>query len=207
MPPKTNRVCGIEGCGRPHNAKGLCKAHYSRSQRGQDLTAPWKPRGSSSGSANPCGVESCQDRHWAQGFCRIHYRAVMSQPETRLPLKDRVKYIPGFCPVPGCEYVGPLREGMCLSHFKTTSLYGLSVVQYIQLIASGCAICGSVNRISVDHDHACCPDKGRTCGGCTRGALCFSCNVGLGKFLDNPRMLRDAADYLDWYNGIRNLHR
>lgn len=180
MPPKTNRICEIEGCGRPHNAKGLCKAHYSRYQRGHDLMAPWKPRGSSSGPANACGVESCQDGHWAQGYCRIHYRAIMSDPETRLPLKSRARYSPGSCPVPECGYSGLLREGMCPAHFKTASLYRLSVIQYIQLIADGCAICGSSTRISVDHDHGCCPDKGGTCGECTRGPLCFSCNVGLG---------------------------
>lgn len=204
MPPKTNRVCNIEGCGRPHNAKGLCKAHYSRYQRGHDLTAPWKPRGSSSTPSNPCAVENCPETHWAQGYCRIHYRAAMSHPENPLPLKKRIKYRSGRCPVPECGYSGRLREGVCLSHFKTISMYKLSFVQYIQLIANGCAICGSSYRICVDHDHSCC-GRGETCGGCTRGALCFHCNVGLGKFFDNPRTLRDAAEYLSWYNGIRNI--
>lgn len=202
MPPKTTRVCSIEECGRPHNARGLCKAHYSRQQRGHTLEAPWKPRGSSSASAKPCGVESCPDQHWAQGYCRIHYRSVMNDPTTRLPLKKRVAHRPGVCAIPECGYSGLIREGMCPAHFKTTSLYGLSAVQYIQLIVAGCAICGSGSRICVDHDHSCCPGKG-SCGKCIRGALCFNCNVGLGKFLDNSKTLRDAANYLDCYNGIR----
>lgn len=26
----TKRICSVEGCGRPHNARGLCGTHYSR---------------------------------------------------------------------------------------------------------------------------------------------------------------------------------
>lgn len=26
---KQNRVCGRDGCGKPHKAKGLCDAHYT----------------------------------------------------------------------------------------------------------------------------------------------------------------------------------
>ena len=64
-----------------------------------------------------------------------------------------------------------------------------------------CAICRtnvpSGHGWHVDHDHACCPENGRSCGKCVRAILCSECNTGLGKFRDNPAVLRAAADYLE----------
>lgn len=55
-----------------------------------------------------------------------------------------------------------------------------------------CAICYKApdeNRnLAIDHDHA---------TGKVRGLLCFACNTGVGKFNDNPALLRTAADYLE----------
>jgi hypothetical protein len=48
-----------------------------------------------------------------------------------------------------------------------------------------CALCSAVQqsthgkRLSVDHNHNCCPAK-RACGKCNRGLLCFNCNKRLG---------------------------
>ena len=48
-------------------------------------------------------------------------------------------------------------------------------------LASSCAVCGSTQRLCVDHDHACCPRKVRGgCDSCRRGVLCQTCNVTLG---------------------------
>lgn len=63
-----------------------------------------------------------------------------------------------------------------------------------------CAICkkketvklfGKVKALHVDHCH-------RTNG--FRGLLCSECNMGLGKFKDNPDLLRIAAAYLEAYS-------
>ena len=65
-----------------------------------------------------------------------------------------------------------------------------------------CAICGAKEqpppqkRLSVDHDHSCCPGD-KVCGKCIRGLLCSSCNLGLGMFADDPERLRTAADYVE----------
>ncbi len=37
---RTHYVCTIEGCGRAHDAKGLCRAHYRRWKRHGDPLAP-----------------------------------------------------------------------------------------------------------------------------------------------------------------------
>lgn len=56
-----------------------------------------------------------------------------------------------------------------------------------------CAICkhlshhhGTIQRLQVDHKHACCDLKTKSCGQCLRGLLCADCNMHLSyleKFL------------------------
>lgn len=80
---------------------------------------------------------------------------------------------------------------------RTLRKYGIDEAQYRALAeAQGhkCAICRQppkprrgVVRLHVDHDHA---------TGAVRGLLCYACNWALGKFGDDPALLRRAADYL-----------
>jgi len=75
-------------------------------------------------------------------------------------------------------------------------LYGIGEAEVSRLReAQGdrCAICGrhgaeSYNGLHVDHCHG----TGRV-----RGLLCHFCNTAIGKFDDNPALLRRAADYLE----------
>lgn len=55
---------------------------------------------------------------------------------------------------------------------------------------SKCMICSAniVDEWNTDHCH-------RT--GNIRGLLCRWCNLGLGHFFDDPRLLRHAANYLE----------
>jgi hypothetical protein len=50
-----------------------------------------------------------------------------------------------------------------------------------------CVICGSNEKLVVDHDHK---------TGQIRGMLCNHCNRGLGHFRDDPLLLEFAAVYL-----------
>ena len=50
-----------------------------------------------------------------------------------------------------------------------------------------CIICGSDDKLVVDHDHI---------TGQVRGMLCNPCNLGLGHFKDNVSTLESAIEYL-----------
>lgn len=81
--------------------------------------------------------------------------------------------------------------------------YGLTLEEYDEILARGCAICGTHEgrivgkrndqppppaRLCLDHDHA---------NGKIRDALCHTCNAGLGHFSDDPALLKAAAKYLE----------
>ena len=64
-----------------------------------------------------------------------------------------------------------------------------------------CAICsqpethkrnGKLKALAVDHNHK---------TGAIRGLLCSDCNTGIGKLKDDPKVLRLAAQYLDYHLG------
>lgn len=77
------------------------------------------------------------------------------------------------------------------SAYRVALKYGVSPEEYDRMCAGGCMICGGScgtgKRLAVDHDHE---------TGAVRGVLCAACNLGLGKFKDNPWLLRRAIEYL-----------
>lgn len=78
--------------------------------------------------------------------------------------------------------------------------YGLTQQQFDEMLEAQsrcCAICGRPDSgrpkdayLHIDHCH----DSRKV-----RGLLCDNCNVGLGRFKDDPNLLRLAAAYLDRY--------
>ena len=83
------------------------------------------------------------------------------------------------------------------------SSYGLTQELFDLLLEAQQNACGMCHEpfeerqlIHVDHDHACCQRKNRSCGRCIRGLLCHTCNIALGyierryamarTYLDNP---------------------
>lgn len=79
-------------------------------------------------------------------------------------------------------------------NIRLKSDYGITLEQYKKMFADQhgqCKICGTSDpgdkSFHVDHCHM----TQRI-----RGLLCFNCNVGLGKFRDDPELLKKAVEYL-----------
>lgn len=67
-----------------------------------------------------------------------------------------------------------------------------------------CAIChDSLNgSFHIDHDHSCCPEKGKSCGRCVRGLLCSGCNTAIGLLKEEPEIMLRAVEYIKAARGL-----
>lgn len=82
--------------------------------------------------------------------------------------------------------------------------YGLTLDEYQEILeqhGNKCDTCSRIERLRIDHNHACCPTSERTCGKCIRGILCDWCNRALGMVRDNPETLRAMIAYLTQEEG------
>lgn len=73
---------------------------------------------------------------------------------------------------------------------KLKSRYGLTPAQYEELMRQhegSCAICGSKEKLVVDHNHT--TKK-------VRGLLCKPCNWGIGSFYEKSELFESAITYL-----------
>lgn len=79
---------------------------------------------------------------------------------------------------------------------RRATQYSINVDKLNYMLSKGCDICGSYEKLCVDHDHSCCSDRNTSCGECIRGILCDKCNRALGYMMDDPERLIKAAEYL-----------
>lgn len=83
---------------------------------------------------------------------------------------------------------------MCVRLGQILSVHDIPIDVYRKMEAEQdgkCAICGEKPRtkaLSLDHNHT---------TGQIRKFLCHKCNVGMGQFGDDPKLLRLAAEYLE----------
>lgn len=170
------RACSFTGCERPTRAaSGLCWTHGRQALKGEVL--------------RPARAWRSQSERDAQGrkLCRFGDHWL---PEDMFGKSAR-----------STDGLADLCRPCATDKHRLLN-YGITATDYDAMLmkqGGGCAICGeqcsSGRRLAVDHDHACCPGE-RTCGKCIRGLLCGSCNQGIGKLKDSPRLLIAAASYL-----------
>lgn len=85
------------------------------------------------------------------------------------------------------------RHKRAIRLISIASKYSLNEDDYISIVTEQnnlCAICKTKQEnkvLCVDHDHT---------TGLVRGLLCGNCNIGLGNFKDNPKILDSAIAYL-----------
>lgn len=116
--------------------------------------------------------ERCRDYYHANREARLAYAA---QPEQRIKKAERMRAMRARDPE--------------LSRLKFRAWnYGLTLERTTELLAAGCAVCGSRDELHIDHDHRCCPggSSPRSCGQCVRGVLCHGCNTALGLLGEDP---------------------
>jgi hypothetical protein len=202
LPVRPTPACEGPECTRPAGSKGLCDSHYKQSNLGKPLT-PLLVATKNLGRPATCTFPGCDRPHKARGLCKAHRDHVTKGQELR-PVQEYG--LDPICSVNDCGRESVAR-GLCPRHrqvrYDLTVKYNLTVAQHAALLeAQGgvCAICRGTNpngyRLSVDHDHSCCPGN-RSCGTCVRGLLCAGCNFVVGHASDDSERLRAAADYLD----------
>ena len=199
--------CVTDGCGSAAIAKGLCHKHYMRLRRTgstDDVRA---------NAARECCVSGCARNATVYGYCHNNKKQSAEYSERREAKRNKLRsgrtclqcgaavpseknlraiYCSRECKGKHRVADGRASESALRSYFKTR--YGLTPEQVDEMARAGCGICGTCQwggrhgRPHVDHCHL----TGRV-----RGVLCNGCNVGLGYFRDNPRLLRRAAEYLE----------
>lgn len=98
------------------------------------------------------------------------------------------------------------RGGMWRRSQEFVNKFGITLEDYHKLHdaqGGACATCGrpeterrngKIKWLAVDHCHS---------TGKIRGLLCAACNVGLGRFRDDPAILRAAAEYLERHAAVQ----
>lgn len=111
-----NKSCAVEGCGKPHKAKGLCSTHY----------VYWKNHGVAQyipvvvmKTPISCSVPGCERPKEARGWCSMHWKRWRAHGD---PVQ--LKFAPGaLCSVEGCER--SLKAlGFCQLHYHRTRRTG-----------------------------------------------------------------------------------
>lgn len=114
------KFCSVEGCGRPHSARGLCKAHQHRLERDGDIRAdipigPYRDRG----TGGVCVVDGCGAPSTGR-LCRTHVwrQTKLGSPTAEGDIKSRgVERPPTTCDVAECDKVARTRQ-LCSGHYS-----------------------------------------------------------------------------------------
>lgn len=118
-------TCTIEGCLKPHEARGLCASHYQN----------WKRCGNPLGMrqeqvVRTCSFPGCAKIHSAHGYCGSHARQLRRGEELR-PLAVR-RPGGGACTVAGCGRPAVAR-GLCARDWCRWRAHGDPTYVYTKL--------------------------------------------------------------------------
>ena len=128
-----------------------------------------------------CGLNPKQDVPYARlckecvVSCKDHQVQKYNCNPCRMAKQDSVRHTDRF------------KEIQSRSHRRRK--YGLDDQQLDDLLAiEGCQVCGSDDKLVIDHDHV---------TGAVRGMLCHACNKAEGLLAGDVARIRALADYLE----------
>lgn len=145
-----------------------------------------------------CEFDTCGLQAITRGYCSGHYQQLRKGgPLT--PLQGNRRSEERVCPVRDCARVVASR-GLCQRHMSVANRHKIHPEDIPGLYLSGCnnPSCASDVKLSIDHDHNCCPGA-NSCGRCIRGVLCQDCNHLLGwmeRISRNEDQVRGLNRYL-----------
>lgn len=115
------KVCSVEGCGKPHMAKDLCNAHYKRQWKTGD-THENIPIRSQDRQVGICNVDGCDKLKHAKGLCKPHWKRQWRTGDIQeeKPIQERQV---GICNVDGCDRL-KRTKGLCEAHYERKRRYG-----------------------------------------------------------------------------------
>ena len=191
-------TCTMEGCDRPHKARGYCSTHYMQFKRGITPVGPIRTRVSE--KPPECTEDGCHDPVKAQGLCKMHYQRLLRHGYVR---KNRRAKAIGTCEIGGCDSRAYAKD-LCHAHYAKHIRWrkkGVDAARYQEMLAAQggvCAICsqpetapdkasGKIKDLAIDHCHK---------TGKIRALLCSSCNTALGLFNDDQVLLAKAMAYV-----------
>lgn len=209
--PWREAICLGAGCSNiVRGSSGLCAQHYGNAhyERNRGYLVPSEKKRTKSvgydGVPIQCSYEYCsRDRKYG-GYCKTHYSQNRAGKDL-LPIQHREA-----CAVRECEALAATYKGfdLCRRHQDFARRFGLSKAECIaawETRQCGNKACGATDDLVMDHDHACCPSKTKTCGKCNRGWLCRSCNLALGYVQDDVEKLEGLAEYIQRAPRVKNL--
>ena len=151
-----------------------------------------------------CKELGCSKPVKARGWCSMHY----GRFQRGVPLDGPVGA--QKCQVEGCDKKN-YAKGWCWQHQRqfdprsryswTSSLTNSEFDKKLEEQSGLCAICfrpssNQKRRLSVDHNHKCCPPRTAACDKCMRGLLCTHCNTRLWA-LEDEIWRTSAEAYLE----------
>jgi hypothetical protein len=189
--------CQIDGCTRPHKARGLCQTHYAQRLRGSDFS-PIRSRVRE--KPPECIEDGCAEPVKSKGLCKMHYQRLLRHGHTRY--RDR-KVPAKPCMIDGCDNILYAKD-LCHLHYAKQRKWraaGVDAARYQEMLRKQggvCAICAQPERhrdglsgkpkdLAVDHDHV---------TGAVRALLCSACNTAIGLFNDDDALLAKAQTYV-----------
>lgn len=116
------RICAVEGCGKPHSARGWCRTHYFRWFK-HGSPSPALSRRSPGEGSGICSVDGCGARgRITRGWCDKHYQRWRKSGDVSLALINRDQ-TGKPCRADGCENPSG-HFGYCVKHYRRLKTHG-----------------------------------------------------------------------------------